>query len=320
MAGNKAGGIRARETNYQRHGKDFYKRIGAIGGKVGHTVKIDSRKAVSLGDYTLFSDGEILAKDGHVMIPQKDAKGYLRIRLHYGDVDKYGAATYKVHRLVAENFIPNPLNKPQVNHINGDKTDNRAENLEWVTNTENIHHAIENGLQDNTSPQMNKLGGQIRTALENGYMISDIAKNNNICEKTIRRRVYDFAPEPITTLKLGRKNVYYYYDKSRKKFRVEKSDRITKGKQFDTAEEAQEYVNSFYPVGGFYGNYAMARLAGAKGGRRSIIGWRLRGKMYKNNQTTLYYEHRTDQELVLVYNETLGKKWFYRRGVLYAES
>ena len=73
-------------------------------------------------------------------------------------------------------------------------------------------------------------------------------------------------------------------------------------------------------TGGFYGNYAMAQLAGAKGGRRSIRGWKLCGKMYKNNQTTLYYEHRINQELVLVYNETLGKKWFYRRGVLYAES
>ena len=73
-------------------------------------------------------------------------------------------------------------------------------------------------------------------------------------------------------------------------------------------------------TGGFYVNHALAQLAGAKGGRRSIRGWKLRGKMYKNNQTTLYYEHRTNQELVLVYNETLGKKWFYRRGVLYAES
>ena len=53
----------------------------------------------------------------------------------------------RINRLVAITFIPNPLNKETVNHINGIKSDNRLENLEWATVGENIRHAITTGLK-----------------------------------------------------------------------------------------------------------------------------------------------------------------------------
>lgn len=79
---------------------------------------------------------------GHIITPQQDNKGYLRLRLSFHNKK----ATAKVHRLVAIAFIPNPENKPQVNHKDTDKHNNNVDNLEWATNGENQIHAYRTGL------------------------------------------------------------------------------------------------------------------------------------------------------------------------------
>ena len=70
--------------------------------------------------------------------------GYLRASLSKNKEKK----KVLIHRLVAETFIPNPENKPEVNHIDGNKKNNNASNLEWCTHCENIKHAWETGLNE----------------------------------------------------------------------------------------------------------------------------------------------------------------------------
>lgn len=96
--------------------------------------------------YTVFEDGVILSLSGKKMRPGKDGRGYHFVIIHSDGMRK----PKKVHRIVAECFIPNPENKPQVNHIDGDKDNNAASNLEWVTQSENMKHAYKMGLCDNT--------------------------------------------------------------------------------------------------------------------------------------------------------------------------
>ena len=77
-----------------------------------------------------------------------NADGYANVYLSWAGKGKK-VTTYKVHRLVAQAFIPNPLNKREVNHIDGDKKNNAVWNLEWVTSSENSRHATITGLTPN---------------------------------------------------------------------------------------------------------------------------------------------------------------------------
>ena len=89
------------------------------------------------------SDGRCTYMIGKELKTQVDKNGYVRVRLsHRGE-----KVTLKMHREVAIVFLPNPENKPQVNHKDGNKQNNNVANLEWCDNSENQIHAIDSGLK-----------------------------------------------------------------------------------------------------------------------------------------------------------------------------
>lgn len=90
--------------------------------------------------YTLYENGEVYSgKSDKLIKPRTNPNGYLFVTLD--------GKQLSIHRLVALHFLPNPYGYPQVNHIDGDKTNNHINNLEWCTSIQNNNHALETGLR-----------------------------------------------------------------------------------------------------------------------------------------------------------------------------
>jgi hypothetical protein len=107
--------------------------------------------------YLISPDGFILnSNTGRNVVFSKDSKGYMKARLYSPlstNPDK--RKPYRLHRLVAKAFLENFSDKLQVNHKDGDKTNNSVENLEMVTASENVYHAWNN--LDNAIDRKNKI-------------------------------------------------------------------------------------------------------------------------------------------------------------------
>lgn len=125
-----------------------------------------------------------------VPIPEKilsgtklGSKGYPRVNFN-GDL-------YQIHVLVAKAFVSNPYDKPQVNHIDGIKTNNKASNLEWVTNQENRDHAVKMGLHANRATGLGKLTFNqiqvIKQLHKEGFKQKDIADLFHVVQQTVSK-------------------------------------------------------------------------------------------------------------------------------------
>lgn len=106
-----------------------------------HYIYITPEGGKEIDGLIVYPDGQIYSPDKSQFLRQCMGGGYY--------VVTHSKKRLLVHRMVAIAFIPNPQNKPQVNHKNCIKTDNRVENLEWCTASENTKHAYDNGLIKN---------------------------------------------------------------------------------------------------------------------------------------------------------------------------
>lgn len=162
--------------------KEIWKEIDGYNGKYDVSSHGKVRSYNEIG-----SRGDTL-EEPWIMALRKTPYGYPRVSLHRDGIIK----THTIHRLVAEAFIPNPENKPCVNHIDGNPENNNAENLEWCTYKENTKHAIDTGLFGNMGESHNKTNLteddvlEIRAAYNIGcFSYNDISEGYDIVKSTV---------------------------------------------------------------------------------------------------------------------------------------
>ena len=133
--------------------------------------------------YSIREDGVVITGKGGILKPKLTKNGYHELALYDSGTKKY--TWYRLNRLVAMVFIPNPENKPFVNHIDGNKTNNHVENLEWVTHQENMDHAkrtnlIKRGEESPTSIYTDEQIVKVCEMLQEGYRNFDIEKETDV--------------------------------------------------------------------------------------------------------------------------------------------
>ena len=156
--------------------------------------------------YEVSSLGNVRTKDregargrhikGHILIQRDNSNGYLRCVMN---VDGKGKS-YLVHRLVADLFIPNPNNKPFVNHVDGNKHNNLVDNLEWCTRSENEKHAWKIGLKRDTATK-GELHGMHKLSRKNvEYIRNHHVRNGGNMKTGELARIFNVNSQKITDI------------------------------------------------------------------------------------------------------------------------
>ena len=181
------------------------------------------KQILNLTNYYITEDGKVFS----LVHGQKELKTRVN-KTGYEDIKILGK-NYKIHRLVADAFIPNPNNLPQVNHIDGNKLNNHSSNLEWCNNSQNQKHAWDNNLQIKRHA-VNCLFTQEQ---------ADYIRKEYISTNTSQRKLaakYSVSKTTIQDLLNGK---YYNLDKASKPLVKNKSKRLF------TQEEAN-YIRILY--------------------------------------------------------------------------
>lgn len=133
-----------------------------------------------VNEYYSISDEGFVRNDrtNRILKPDTNSKGYYRVNIN--------GKRQLIHRLVAIHFIPNPDNKPQVNHKDGNKLNNHADNLEWMTNKENNLHSFTTGrISSRTKITIPELKDIIQHLTDKSMTIRQLADKYNVSYLTI---------------------------------------------------------------------------------------------------------------------------------------